>query len=390
MCSCFADFTELVDNQPTTQEVTQEIIQAKPIEPVTTGYCYEALKDPILKELYSLIHENSQDIMPSIEFNINETISEDNIRITLDAYIYDHPEVFWLDTKFSYFNHEKGSTSIWLFYTMESKEVEKAKEKFNTELEKALSQAPKNASAYELEMFAHDYIVDNCEYDYEAAEAEEVIGNEDNAYGALIDKKAVCSGYSKAFQLLCNKLGLDCVSILGESEGAGHQWNCVKLEDEWYHLDVTWDDSENGEICQYDYFNLDDEAIYSDHTAWELYSEVEDIYDEGYNFFVPECTSDKYNYYKYSCVTISDIYYGDEVVEAIAKSAQNGDSYISFYVDENLDYSYTLDTLIYDGFMYDWIQQANSTNDYEPEIDPECGVYDREDLNIITVELIYL
>lgn len=387
--SCFADISEIFESEPTTQETTQKPTEPKPIEPKDTGYNYDALKDPALQKLYGMIHENVNSKIPYDEINIDEDISEDNIRITLDAYTYDHPEVFWLNYVFTYFNHSDGTTSVWLTYTMDRESVWSKREVFDKEIEKVLSKAPKNASAYELEKFAYDYIIDNCEYDYTAAESEEKIGNEDNVYGVFVDKKAVCSGYSEAFQLLCSELGIDCVNILGESEEA-HQWNCVKLDEEWYQVDVTWGDGENGELCKYDYFNLTDEQMYSDHTTWKLYSEVEDVHEEGYNHFIPKCTSDKYNYFKYSCVTITDIYNSEEIVEYIATSAKEGKKYAEFLIDDNLDYSDTFDTLLYDGYMYEWIEDANDKNDYSPEIDPMCQVYKKEDINVITVELLYI
>ena len=388
--SCFADISEIFESEPTTQETTQKPTEPKPIEPKDTGYNYDALKDPALQKLYGMIHENVNYKIPIDEFNIEKSIPEKDIRLTLNSYMYDHPEVFWLDTTFSYFNHSKGTTSIWLTYTMDIMDVEDARARFDKELEKALSKAPKNTSAYELEKFAYDYIIDNCEYDHTAAEAQEELVNEDNAYGVFVDKEAVCSGYARAFQLLCKELGVDCVSIFGESEGEGHQWNCVKLDEDWYQVDVTWGDGENGELCRYDFFNLTDEQMYTDHTSWKLFSEVEDVNDDSYNHFIPKCTSDKYNYFKYSCVTITDIYNSDEIVDYIANSAKEGKKYAEFLIDDNLDYSDTLNALLYDGYLYEWIEDANDKNDYSPEIDPMCQVYKKEDINVITVELLYI
>lgn len=390
--SCFADITEVLDKYSEVQETTQEATKPKPLEPSDTGYSYELLEDPVLKELYALIHKNSQNKVSSTDLEVAQTLSEHQIRWVMDAYMYDHPEVFWIDSMFTYGTDGEGVTTITIYYTMKRTDLEKAKEKFDLELEKAVSQAPQNATSYELEMYAHDYIVDNCEYDYEAAEAEKTIDNENNAYGVLVDKKAVCSGYSMAFQLLCNKLGIECINVVGDSEGESHQWNCVKLDDAWYQVDVTWDDSENGELCQYDYFNLTDEKMYKDHTPLKLYSEVEQTYESGeaYNMFVPECINDKYSYYNYSCATITDIYNSDEIVEYIAKSAKDGKKYAEFLIDESLDYTYTVDSLLYDGYMYDWIEKANDKNGYFPELDPQCSVYKKEDINVITVELIYL
>ena len=49
-----------------------------------------------------------------------------------------------------------------------------------------MDSAPKNATDYELELYANNYLVDNCVYDEEAVKSEEIIGHENDAYGALV------------------------------------------------------------------------------------------------------------------------------------------------------------------------------------------------------------
>ncbi|MDR1954914.1 MAG: hypothetical protein LBP82_03055 [Candidatus Methanoplasma sp.] len=71
-----------------------------------------------------------------------------------------------------------------------------------------------------------------------------------DAYGALADSShyAVCDGYSKAFLLLCEKEGIECVVVNGTSlkDKINHAWNYVKLDNgKWYGIDVTWNDGSN-------------------------------------------------------------------------------------------------------------------------------------------------
>ena len=62
------------------------------------------------------------------------------------------------------------------------------------------------------------------------------------AFGALVEGRAVCEGYSEAFYLLCKKADLWCAYRVGQSRGQGHQWNMVKLDSGIYNVDVTWCD----------------------------------------------------------------------------------------------------------------------------------------------------
>lgn len=41
--------------------------------------------------------------------------------------------------------------------------------------------------------------------------------------------KAVCNGYSRAYELIAKTCGLECVRVFGDSKGEGHAWNAVKI-----------------------------------------------------------------------------------------------------------------------------------------------------------------
>lgn len=117
-------------------------------------------------------------------------------------------------------------------------------------------------SAYENELAIHDYLVSNIEY----GEGEE---GDKGAYGALIEGKAICSGYTEAFKTLMDMLGIENKVINGRTNGEDHGWNMVKLDGEWYHVDVTWDDPVDGnETISHKYFNLNDADMALDH-IWE-------------------------------------------------------------------------------------------------------------------------
>lgn len=71
-----------------------------------------------------------------------------------------------------------------------------------------------------------------------------------SAIGMLDEEKApVCEGYAKAFKVLCDRLGIPCILVIGDAGPTpstateAHMWNLVQMDDErWYAVDVTWDD----------------------------------------------------------------------------------------------------------------------------------------------------
>ncbi|MEE0275981.1 MAG: transglutaminase domain-containing protein [Oscillospiraceae bacterium] len=88
-------------------------------------------------------------------------------------------------------------------------------------------------SDYEKLKIFHDYLVLNVESSTDDPTA-------DSIYGALVNKKALCEGYAKAFSYLCNLAGIENMIVTGYTD-VDHMWNMVKLEGKWYHIDVGWD-----------------------------------------------------------------------------------------------------------------------------------------------------
>lgn len=84
----------------------------------------------------------------------------------------------------------------------------------------------------------HDYIIDNSKYDSNRTDNNIIEYKSDISYGPLIEGFGICGGYSDAMELFLEDLGIKSYKISSES----HVWNAVYLDDEWYHLDLTWDD----------------------------------------------------------------------------------------------------------------------------------------------------
>ncbi|TCQ04618.1 S-layer family protein [Serpentinicella alkaliphila] len=64
------------------------------------------------------------------------------------------------------------------------------------------------------------------------------------------------------------ELGIDNMLILGSGLNESHLWNLVKISDEWYHLDITWNDplpDVKGRVI-YKYFLKDDNFMRNTHT----------------------------------------------------------------------------------------------------------------------------
>lgn len=77
---------------------------------------------------------------------------------------------------------------------------------------------------------ACEYLVANCHYDARGY---------DSAYSALSYGYAGSEGIALAYTELCRQLGIDCTVVYGQFDWADHCWNVIKLDGDYYHVDVT-------------------------------------------------------------------------------------------------------------------------------------------------------
>lgn len=81
----------------------------------------------------------------------------------------------------------------------------------------------------------HDWICDNFTY----SKDENDPGN--SCYRAMFNGTTKCTGYSAVFQKMATVAGLESHIVASSN----HAWNLVKLNNSWYTIDTTWDDSLN-------------------------------------------------------------------------------------------------------------------------------------------------
>ncbi|MBQ8303559.1 MAG: hypothetical protein IJX79_01215, partial [Clostridia bacterium] len=146
---------------------------------------------------------------------------------------------------------------------------------------------------------------------------------------ALVWGYTVCEGYARTMKYLCRKLGIECLIVTGTSKNEQHMWNMVRLDDEWYHIDSTWndpglDEKDNPKTPLHPYFNVTDEVILKDHTIDPDITKVEgsgaDLGSVGFNFGLPEAKGKKYDYYDYYELNFSDMAVAAQKIAKIYKT----------------------------------------------------------------------
>ncbi|MDO4283339.1 MAG: DUF4358 domain-containing protein [Clostridia bacterium] len=116
-----------------------------------------------------------------------------------------------------------------------------------------------NMTDYEKELAIHDWITNWSSFDYSVFDrsGNNLKEGSDTPYGVLIEREAMCHGYSSTFKLFMDMLDIECITVFGtpNSNGVEHSWNMVKLDGEWYCVDVAWDDPIGGSPT-HTYFNV--------------------------------------------------------------------------------------------------------------------------------------
>lgn len=124
----------------------------------------------------------------------------------------------------------------------------------------------------------HDYIINNTKYDVNRTDNKITKYHSDIAYGALIEHYAICGGYADSMKLFLDYLNVPNYKISSEN----HIWNLVYLNNNWYHLDLTWDDpvtSTGKDVLEYDYFLISTDELKAIETEQHVFDNS--IYKEA-------------------------------------------------------------------------------------------------------------
>lgn len=259
-------------------------------------YYYQELKNsPMAQKFYNLMQETAKDgkfksgryecdlvaagVVTEAELIEYVDSSKPTIPVAFgaarDAFYMDNPDLFYVDVyklylsagmqnnKYVAFMGTGRAENYFTEYTVKTEaDVTAAVQKYEAALEKVVNDAKANSTdAVKQIEFVNAYIAENTEYDYGAREGLsggiEYDGYVNTAYGSLVNGKALCGGYARAFKAVMDRLDIPCVLIQGsavsgktvvdaesketlEAGAVAHMWNAVELNGLWYGVDVTY------------------------------------------------------------------------------------------------------------------------------------------------------
>ena len=235
-------------------------------------YFYEGLDNEKEQIIYKMIFFGVSHYYEKIAIDDSNV---DQVQAILVDVIYDHPELYYVNSAFQYQDYGNYISFI-PTYDYTQAEVEKIDNQIQENTKSILETASQQTTSLSKAKVIYDYVVEKNEY---------VAGkNDQNITSSLVSGKTVCAGYARAYQYLMNRAGEKCAYIVGTANesnlqtqtGDGHAWAMLNIEDDYYYCDPTWGDYiEKGyqHTC-YGYFMMNSDDMLSCYTPEGKYEKT--------------------------------------------------------------------------------------------------------------------
>ena len=261
-------------------DVSQAVAMTETIDTKNTGYYYTQLSANA-KKAYATLFANYRFVpeertirkMNALIFTSDVELSKKDLLDAQMAFVYDHPEVFWV----TYFaksdvNNVSGVNTgkhYYMYSPVMAYDVALCKgdaEAYYGYLNMALNamDLKKSDTTYDKVKRIHDYIIKNYSYSTYGYKLNGKTADDTRSVGRMLTmKRGCCVGYSKLMKAFCDYYGISCTLV----SGTDHMWNAIQINGKWYALDVTWDDTDGKQKNskeQYQYFLKGEKTFLAD------------------------------------------------------------------------------------------------------------------------------
>lgn len=173
------------------------------------------------------------------EVDISEyAVPKDDVSDIITGIIEKNAQLFYVNREYQvrYTGNTNLTCSIGFSFKYSDSELRIKVNDFNSRIQLIVDEINKSESDFDKVHFCHDYMVKNYSYD-------QTKGSTD-AYNMLLTGEGTCMAYTGLFGYVMKQCGVECTVV--KSEQLNHIWNAVKLNGEYYNVDVTWDDPIGG------------------------------------------------------------------------------------------------------------------------------------------------
>lgn len=336
--------------------ITSKIMGVQPADTEVEGlgdnyYAYRTLT-PEEQLVYNQMADCLLHLKDEVTISTKEEAVVDKI---FQCLMSDHPEIFWSSAYEITMYNFSGVDSEYVFrpsYAMSKEEIQAKQEQIALVAEECLQGVSSNMDEYSIAKYLYEYLIIHTDYNKNA-------DNNQNICSVFLNQESVCMGYSKAYQYLLQKCGIESAIISGKSENAAHAWNLVKLDGSYCYIDVTWGDLDfSGEqerhlqYADYSFFGITTEDLLKTHAIKNV-------------FEVPECTSEQNNYYVREGLYLQK--FEKETVMSMLQAHQNKPLFLTIRCRDSAVYKQLFEYLIRDSAICDFMN-CDTVNYVENEI----------------------
>ncbi len=306
------------------------------------------------------------------EITLPETLTPEEMRnLYITAYT-EETDIYWLSGVYAPIPMDSDRITVKYRYTQE--ESAEMQQKINLAVADVMKKVSPDATPYEKMAIFHDEIIKNCDFEKDTYYGITV-------YGALVEGTAQCEGYANAFSYLCDIAGIENITVRGaNAKGDSHVWNKVRIDGEWYNVDLTWDDPymkrDADNFVRHDYFFVSDPEI----------ENITHFPDESL-FAHPNCTDASENYYIRNGLTVNTSEEATEMMKKlVAKAAVKKSTEVEIRFTDESEYILAATSLFDNKEIKTIYESVNAEKGTEIS---NAYTYRNDDLWILHVSLIY-
>lgn len=246
-------------------------------------YVYNTL-DETSKKVYDELYEGIIEMESTIKVS---TLDDKVLSDVTECIAADHGELFYVDG-YSYTKTGligESGFKVAPNYTMKKSDRDAMQERIDAVVNSWLSEIPGNASDYEKSKWVYETLINRVDYVANAPDNQNIIS-------VFINGQTVCQGYSNAATYLFSKLGIQSFVVPGATETGLHAWNCVRLDNEYYLMDITWGNANYGEYSDankvsYNMLNVTSQEMNRTHEVQAVFP-MPDCHSINDNYFYQE------------------------------------------------------------------------------------------------------
>ena len=232
----YTNYTRIIEVNPkidkTSEEYVNDIYMSD--ERIYNNYLNEIEKQAYseLKEMF--FKRESKRTLDLVKYD-NKSPDEVSqaIMVAGRAMLIDHPEMLQFST-FRY-SHDGVNVEARVEFAINNPVMESLNTLRIRRIIDNIRIATKKMDDREKIKYVYEWIGDNNTYD----DLFTYFSKNQSIYNVFIKGNAVCAGFAKASQVIFQNIGIESMTISGES-GGPHMWNVIKLDNKYYYYDSTY------------------------------------------------------------------------------------------------------------------------------------------------------